>query len=47
MWRYGLVNDLDDSLLLAGGADGSVRVWRNYHVSGGGTVYKLLNSAEP
>ena len=29
-----LVNDLDDSLLLAGGADGSVRVWRDYGCGG-------------
>ena len=29
-----LVNDLDDSLLLAGGVDGCVRVWRNYAVTG-------------
>lgn len=29
-----LVNDLDDGLLLAGGEDGAVRVWRNYTVRG-------------
>ena len=39
-----LVNDLDDALLMTGGVDGSVRVWRNYAAQGEETLVTALRA---
>ena len=42
-----LVNDLDDALLLCGGGDGSVRVWRDFASRGEETLVTAFRALPP